>query len=198
MRQNVWHICGLITALVAVCSGVARAQTVAVGPYYATPSWDQTVACTTAASCPRFVVLSNFANAAVLDRETGLVWEQSPSAAANDFRFAIYHCAFATIGGRGGWRMPTFHEMQSLLDNQALPAGHPFANIQVSVAPTFRFYWTATNDPGTPDGSTVFGVAFDTNFGAAPVTSASKSSASGFPAATWCVRGGAGVNSNQF
>jgi hypothetical protein len=33
------------------------------GPYYATPSWDQTLPANT-----RFVVLSNFANAAMLDR----------------------------------------------------------------------------------------------------------------------------------
>ncbi len=47
---------------------------VANGPYYATPSWDQSLPVTT-----RFVVLTNFASDAVLDRETGLVWEKAPS-----------------------------------------------------------------------------------------------------------------------
>ena len=56
----------------------ARAQTTAVGPYYATPSWDQTVPCTTSANCPRFVVLTNFSSEAVLDRETGVVDPQDP------------------------------------------------------------------------------------------------------------------------
>jgi hypothetical protein len=47
-------------------AGVPRAvaQTVAAGPYYATPSWDQTLACTASATCPRFIVLSNFNNEA--------------------------------------------------------------------------------------------------------------------------------------
>ena len=48
----------------------ADAQTASAGPYYATPSWDQTPSST------RFVVLSNWNNEAVLDRETGLVWEK--------------------------------------------------------------------------------------------------------------------------
>ena len=50
------------------------------GPYYATPSWDQKIQCDAQATCPRFVVLSNWNSEAVLDRETGLVWEKSPTA----------------------------------------------------------------------------------------------------------------------
>jgi hypothetical protein len=49
--------------------------------YYANPSWDQQLACTSTSNCPRFVVLSNWIDAnfpsggaAVVDRETGLVW----------------------------------------------------------------------------------------------------------------------------
>jgi hypothetical protein len=56
------------------------------GPYYATPSWDQTLPCTTITNCPRFLVLPNMGNAAVLDKETGLVWEQSPN--SSDFSWS--------------------------------------------------------------------------------------------------------------
>src|ERR1051325_11151454 len=56
----------------------SSAQTTSAGPYYATPSWDQKLACDSAATCPRFVVLANWNNDAVLDRETGLVWDRTP------------------------------------------------------------------------------------------------------------------------
>ena len=110
----------------------ANAQTVANGPYYATPSWDQTLPVAT-----RFIVLSNFNSEAVLDRETGLVWERTPSAlrtfTQND---ANFHCQHLKTGGRMGWRMPQTAELFSLLDPSkinnsfgqpaALPDGHPF------------------------------------------------------------------------
>src|SRR5882762_11926721 len=78
------------------------------GPYYATPSWDQQLQCDAQATCPRFIVLSNWIDtshpsggAAVLDRETGLVWEQSPSGTVNQNWFAAhFHCNERTVGNR--------------------------------------------------------------------------------------------------
>ena len=49
------------------------------GPFYAEPAWDQKLACPTKANCPRFLVLTNWNSEAVLDKETGLVWERSPA-----------------------------------------------------------------------------------------------------------------------
>ena len=60
----------LVVAMLAVAVGSADAQTTAVGPYYATPSWDQKLPCSSASNCPRFIVLSNWNSEAVLDRET--------------------------------------------------------------------------------------------------------------------------------
>ena len=62
-----------VLATVALTAGPARAQTTSVWPDYATPSWNQTLPSPT-----RFIILSNFAGAAVLDQNTGLVWEKSP------------------------------------------------------------------------------------------------------------------------
>jgi len=176
--KSLW---ALMFSLIAV---PALAQT--PGPYYAVPSWDQTMACTTAANCPRFVVLSNMGNAAVLDRETGLVWEKSPSAtffpwASGSDETAADHCNASTVGNRRGWRLPTISELLSLIDGDPantggttkLPPGHPFTNLQNSV------YWSSTVDvasfPGDVRVTNLFGGVFPAlNFNI-------------FPA--WCVRG---------
>jgi len=62
--------------MLAAAGGAARAQSFQNGPYYANPSWDQQMP-----AAQRFIVLSNWSSAAVLDRETGLVWERSPVSA---------------------------------------------------------------------------------------------------------------------
>src|SRR5687767_4175279 len=48
----------------------------------------------------RFKVLSDFNGEAVLDRETGLVWEQSPSATTRTWVDAYSHCNVETVGNR--------------------------------------------------------------------------------------------------
>jgi hypothetical protein len=143
MKHKLSVTLALVVLTMAIAVGVARAQTVAPGPYYANPSWDQKLACDTVASCPRFIVLSNWGSEAVLDRETGLVWQRTP-VGSGDFFSGQVLCALQTTGGRQGWRLPSFQELQSLIDPSvadpvALPAGHPFVGVS-------QFgYWTATS-----------------------------------------------------
>ena len=91
----------------------------------------------------RFVVLSQFGNQAVLDKETQLVWQRAPTSNVAAWQVARGECGRLEIGGRRGWRLPSVHELSSLTRPDApigvlsLPAGHPFANVQL--AP----YWTA-------------------------------------------------------
>src|SRR5262245_54159931 len=107
----------------AAANEPASAQTVQNGPYYANPSWDQQIPAT-----QRFIVLSNWNNEAVLDRETGLVWERSPGATAN-WQDALALCHTERhAGNRLGWRVPAVEELGSLIDrtqNPPLPVGHP-------------------------------------------------------------------------
>jgi hypothetical protein len=165
----------------------AQAQTTANGPYYATPSWDQTLACTATTTCPRFIVLSNMNSEAVLDRETGLVWERSPGTTALLWSEAHINfqngCNNKRVGNRGGWRLPTIQELMSLMDptvappGPILPPGHPFSNVQTSDS-----YWSATTF-GTAGAYRAsfrfFGMSFSLQNGIFFV---------------WCVRGGQGVD----
>ena len=71
MKKSALALALLATATFA--NAPVKAQTFQNGPYYPNPSWDQQIP-----APQRFIVLSNWGNAAVLDRETGLVWQRSP------------------------------------------------------------------------------------------------------------------------
>lgn len=132
----------------------------------------------------RFQVLDDFAGAAVLDRETGLVWEQSPDTTTRTWLDAQRSCNTRTVGVRLGWRLPTIQELASLLDpnnpegNPDLPPGHPFSNVQSS------FYWSATT------GACNTGCAWDVFLDLGAVNVVDKT----FSSHVWCVRGGQGVD----
>jgi hypothetical protein len=192
MRYRPFDASGLIVVGMLILSArPADAQTVATGPYYATPSWDQTLPCTTTTTCPRFVVLANMNDEAVLDRETGLVWERTPdtSLGTASWPTAQFQCNQKRLGNRMGWRLPTLQELTSLIDPSvsfpaaALPVGHPFANVQSGVGSR---YWTATSDGEFPL-ATAWLVTFSNggNLG--------EASKSGGSWSWWCVRGGHGV-----
>lgn len=106
------------------------------GPYYAVPAWDQKLPAAT-----RFVVLLDWNSEAVLDRETGLVWERAPSTI--EWADASTQCFNKAIGGRKGWRLSSVTELASLIDpsvaSPAFPAGHPFiANLSHPFASSTR------------------------------------------------------------
>lgn len=126
----------------------------------------------------RFVVLPAFNNEAVLDRNTGLVWERSPIRESNYWFGGQYSCLTATTGGQMGWRMPTISELSSLIDitatNPALPAGAPFDIGQQA------FFWTATRRVFFDD------IAWGVNVRDGAVDDYEFS----LKASTWCVRGG--------
>lgn len=166
---------GLFGIGLAMATACATAQTTANGPYYATPSWDQTMPAST-----RFVVLSNFNNEAVLDRETGLVWQQNPSPTTLNWVFAqnfASGCPGATTGGRGGWRLPRLDELQTLTTGlfTPLPAGHPFG------ANTTGTFWTANVFVGSSSNAITWNVGGGDGASAGDVEKTSQY-------AVWCVR----------
>ncbi len=73
---------------------------------------------------------------AVLDLETGLVWERQPQNPNGppDFVGAVRYCANLDLGGRKGWHLPTIEQLTRLVDTSVtgspkLPGGHPFSNV---------------------------------------------------------------------
>ncbi len=102
-----------------------------------TPSWYQILS-----TVERFELVMN--NEAVLDRETGLVWQRNTIDTQYNWYDAQLFCYYTDIGGRKGWRLPTIDELATLIDptesTPSLPDGHPFTNAKSS------HYWSSTTD----------------------------------------------------
>ena len=150
------------------------------------PTWSQKLQCDLFGDivvCPRFeLVMGGYA---VLDKETGLVWEQSPGPAKSIWEIAEHYCYNHGVGGRKGFRLPTVEELASLVDPQAssppyLPSGHPFSNVQ-----NYK-YWSSTTNVLVSAGAWFVdfrdgGVYRDQHGGE-------------YEYYVWCVRGGHGYN----
>lgn len=126
----------------------------------------------------RFELLAAFSNEAVLDKETGLVWANNVHQELPFWSEALNTCANSGLGGRRGWRLPSIHELASLMTidsyypEPALPPGHPFTDAQAAS------YWSATR--------TVAGSVWFATFDFGGVSPGGTTSS----AYVWCVRGG--------
>jgi hypothetical protein len=147
-------------------------------------SWDRRIN----SAQQRFKVLTEFNSEAVLDRETGLVWERRPSTNAMAWPNARLFCAQKAVGGRGGWRLPAFSELASLVDPRVtsgtvlLPTGHPFLDVQPDK------YWSATRFADQP--GFAIAVFFSSSGGTAPILVTDANTGPGTSGLAWAVRGG--------
>ena len=134
----------------------------------------------------RFAILPAFTNDAVLDKQTGLVWEKSPQTTSARWIVAHRTCIEKNVGGQKGWRLPSLPELASLVDpsvappGPTLPPGHPFLAVQSAV------YWSATRADEDPRGS--WAVHFGLGGGATFINWAHS-------VQFWCVRDG--MNADQ-
>jgi hypothetical protein len=152
------------------------AKPVSLDPQAGLPqNWDQVLPAAT-----RFVVLQDFANAAVRDYETGLVWEHTPAMTFNSWYTGRDACINKNVGGRKGWRLPSLPELASLVDpsvdapGPTLTPGHPFLAVQSGG------YWSASTNAENPTHAwfaEFFSGGVDTSF----KTDVHR---------VWCVRGG--------
>jgi hypothetical protein len=140
------------------------------------PTWDQILP-----AASRFQLVMG--GAAVLDKETGLVWQKSPDSSGHiTWYTASNRCDTSALGGRGGWRLPTIHELETLVDTTqqapALPPGNPFSNVQV----VSSYYWTTSAFPGSSTGE-----VYTVDFASGQASNTAPISGNGY---AWCVRGG--------
>jgi hypothetical protein len=138
------------------------------------PTWSQKLP-----AAERFVLVLD--GEAVLDKETGLVWEKSPDTTRRNWFEALVYCYMREVANRKGWRLPAVEELASLVDNDfynpALPPGHPFINVQSSAG-----YWSSATWASTTD------LAYNVDMVHGGVGGGNKSSTY----YCWCVRGGLG------
>lgn len=121
-------------------------------PFPDEPGWSKKLGATVGCDSPRFTCVLD--GAAVLDHETGLVWERTPQSGTGVWSTAYNVCGQRTTGDRGGWRLPTREESQALMDpaaSGALPAGNPFTNVNQDI------FWTASAFPDSNDTAYAFG-----------------------------------------
>ena len=97
-------------------------------------------------------VFVNNGNGTITDTRTGLIWLQNANCTGTQTwanagtwaaELANGNCSLTDGSTAGQWRLPTVKELQDLIDysrsNPALPAGHPFTNVENN------FYWTSTD-----------------------------------------------------
>jgi Protein of unknown function (DUF1566) len=140
--------------------------------------WDQNLH-----AAQRFVILPAFNNAAVLDKNTGLVWEQAPDATfrPSTWAAATNICVNKNVGGTLGWRLPSVAELMSLTD-PSLPT--PFVPTSVFTGVRLDYYWSATTLADQP--TAAWAVLFGATVGTAGADTINKTN----PFQLWCVRGG--------
>ncbi|MDX5592302.1 DUF1566 domain-containing protein [Pseudovibrio sp. SPO723] len=90
----------------------------------------------------------------VLDRATGLTWQQQDSTKALRWTEALAYCEGLRLGGRNDWRLPNVKELQSIVDYSRSPDTSRSAAINTVFEATpirneagqqdFAQYWSST------------------------------------------------------
>ncbi len=169
-------IIGKLNQILALLTGAAGQQN------NHTLRWD-----TNNPSATRFTVLAAIPGA-VLDNNTGLVWEQAPDGTPRNWATATAYCVNKKVGDTVGWRLPSVVELKSVQDG-ATGAAAPFVPASAFTLSTSdttpgvqsAFYWSATSNAEFPT------FAWFVDFGNGGVGAGGKANGNGH---AWCVRGG--------
>ena len=136
----------------------------------------------------RYVVVMN--GAAVLDKETGLVWERTTGTTDSTWDSARLSCFANNRGQRSGWRLPSYPELSSVVGvNRRLDPLSPFDTecSDGACVDLTATYWSSTGAPSDPDQPLIL------NLGTGGRAQTAKTST----LRSLCVRGGSGDSSGQ-
>lgn len=159
------------------------------------PAWDKVLpANDTGDPCRSRRFTCVMGGQAVLDNETGLVWDRDPGTNNFIWEGARPACLNKNVGGRRGWRLASIQELTSLVDMSFtdehglnFPQGHPFI---VDSFVEFRGFLSATKDALDPTRD------WNVNFSGGIVQSypilpgPGENHSAGNMTLIWCVRGG--------
>lgn len=130
---------------------------------------------------------------AVLDLETGLVWQRDGATTVASWDQAVFECYGHSIGGKWGWRLPTFAELLSLGTGVGpdIVSGSPFTNIARYLGGSLTdYYWSASAQPLAPASAMV--VFWNAGSG----TAAKSTGLPGYTGRVLCVRGGESMSTD--
>ena len=168
--------------------------------YLTLDAWDRALSGTDGTACDSSRFKCVLSNAAILDRETGLVWVRSLTfTAETDWYASADQCANLGVGGRFGWRLPTVEELMSLYDltntnpDPSFPDGFPFTISGFGAMVDPEGFWTSTVPAQLPNAAYIVDFVGSTpgSPGGAAVVDTKEASSTYRP---WCVRGGQGHN----
>jgi hypothetical protein len=172
-----------LTVIIDKLDQVLAAITGAAGQSNHTLRWD-----TNNASATRFTTAFT---GAVLDNNTGLVWEQAPDGTPRNWFTATSYCVNKNVGGTVGWRLPSVVELKSVQDGStgAVAPFVPASAFTISTSVTTpgvqsAVYWSASTNENNPTNPAS---AWDVGFHNGNVGTLNKSNGGDH---AWCVRGG--------
>ena len=78
----------------------------------------------------------------VTDLRTGLVWQQTPNTTLYTWTAAATYCRSLTVGLTGGFRVPSFKELLTLIDPVR---SRPAVDLKAFPNTPGEWFWTASN-----------------------------------------------------
>ena len=79
----------------------------------------------------------------VTDTGTGLMWQQATALREHTWKQAISYCEHVSLAGYSDWRLPTFKELQSIVDYSIAQPG-PTINTAYFSNTVASYYWSST------------------------------------------------------